>query len=149
MGKRQKIVNYPKAFACGMLEDGGRVLFLVGKERYGKKRLALPFVEIWGRGDPVSELGAAFEEQTGIDGQVHEVVFEGRYNAGSRKYKKWIPLLVFRVSAKRMRCRPSSEFAGFKWVSLKGALEKEKKKELFLEKWVSALLRKMAYHPRT
>ena len=76
-------------------------------------------------------------------GQVHESIFEGRYNAGSRKYKKWIPLLVFRVSAKRMQCKPSSEFSGFKWASLKGALEKEKKKELFLEKWVSGLLRKM------
>lgn len=126
-----------------MLEDGGRVLFLVGKERYGKNRLVLPFAEIWGRKDPVAELGAAFAEQAGVDGQVHEVIFEGRYNAGSRKYRKWIPLLVFRVTAKRMQCRPSSEFSGFKWASLKGALEKEKKKELFLEKWVSELLRKM------
>ena len=143
MGRRRKLVEYPKAFACAMLRDGGRVLFLVGKERYGRKRLVLPYVEIRGRRDPVAEINAAFAEQAGIDGQVHEVVFEGRYNAGSRKYKKWIPLLVFRVSAKRMQCRHSSEFSGFKWVSLKGALEKEKKRELFLEKWVSGLLRKM------
>jgi hypothetical protein len=149
MGRRQKIVNYPKAFACGMLEDGGRVLFLVGKERYGKNRLVLPSVEIWGRRDPVAELGAAFAKQAGIDGQVHEVIFEGRYNAGSRKYRKWIPLLVFRVTAKRMQCMPSSDFAGFRWVSLKGVLEKEKRKELFLEKWVSELLRGMKKHKET
>lgn len=143
MGRRRKLIDYPKAFACAMLEDGGRVLFLVGKERYGKKRLLLPNVEIRGRRDPVAEMGNIFAEQSGIDGQVHESIFEGRYNAGSRKYRKWIPLLVFKVSAKRMQAKPSSEFSGFKWVSLKGALEKEKKKELFLEKWVSTLIRKM------
>ncbi len=143
MGRRQKIINYPKAFACAMLEDGGRVLFLVGKERYGKKRLVLPSVEIMGRRDPVAEIGSVFAEQAGIDGQVHESIFEGRYNAGSRRYRKLIPLLVFRISAKRMQAKPSSDFAGFKWVSLKGALEKERKKELFLEKWVSALIRNM------
>lgn len=144
MGRRQKLVVYPKAFACGMLEDGGRVLFLVGKERQGKKRLALPHVKIMGRRDPVAELGAAFAEQSGIDGQVHEIIFEGEYNAGSRKYRKFIPLLVFRISAKRMQAKPSPEFEGFKWLGLKDALEKEKKKELVLEGWVYSLLRKMA-----
>ncbi len=141
MGRRQKLVEYPKAFACAMLEDGGRVLFLVGKEKYGKKRLVLPFVKIEGRRDPVAEIGKAFFEQSGIDGQVHEPLFEGRYNAGSRKYKKWIPLLGFRVSAKKMKCAPSPEFVGFRWLSIKDAQKKEKKKEIFLETWVSALLR--------
>ena len=146
MGRRRKLVVYPKAFACGMLEDGGRVLFLVGKETHGKKRLALPHVKIMGRKDPVAELGAAFAAQAGIDGQVHEVFFEGKYNAGSRKYKKFIPLLVFRVSAKRMQAKPSGEFEGFKWLSIRDALQKEKKKEVFLEGWVSALLREMIKH---
>lgn len=143
MGRRRKLVEYPKAFACAMLKDGGRVLFLVGKEKYGRKRLVLPNVEIRGRRDPVAEIGKAFFEQAGIDGQVHEVIFEGRYNAGSRKYKKWIPLLVFKVSAKRMQAKPSSAFSGFRWLGIKDALGKERKKEVFLEKWVSALLRKM------
>lgn len=142
MGRRKKPVTYPKAVACGMLEDGGRVLFLE-RERRGKKRLVLPFVKIWGGADPVSEIGKAFEEQAGIDGEIHEVIFEGSYNAGSRKYKKWIPLLVFRVTAKKMKCRPAEEFSGFRWVSLKDAKKREKKKELFFEKWVSALLGKV------
>jgi hypothetical protein len=143
MGRRRKPITYPKAFACGMLKDGGRALFLLGKERFGRKRLLLPFVKIMGRADPVSEIKEAFAEQTGIDGQVHEVVFEGRYNAGSRKYKKWIPLLVFKISAKRMQAKPSDGFAGFKWLGIKDALAKEKKKELFLERWVSELIRKI------
>ncbi len=143
MGKRRKIIVYPKAFACGMLKDGGRVLFLVGKERFGRKRLVLPHVKIIGREDAVARVGEAFLEQTGIDAQVHGIVFEGRYNAGSRKYKKWIPLLVFEVGAKRMQAKPSAEFEGFKWIGLKDALAKEKKRELFLEHWISALLREI------
>ncbi|MBN2122628.1 hypothetical protein JW721_06275 [Candidatus Micrarchaeota archaeon] len=144
MGRRRKLITYPKAFACGMLQDGGRVLFLVGKERFGRKRLLLPNVKINGREDAVAKIKEAFSEQAGIDAQVHEVIFEGGYNAGSRKYKKWIPLLVFEISAKRMQAKPSGEFEGFKWLGIKDALAKEKKKELFLEHWVSELIRKMA-----
>ena len=143
MGRRRPLLSPPKAFACAMLNDGGRILFLVQKERYGRKRLVLPWAKIEGRRDPVGEIGKAFLEQSGIDGQVHEPLFEGRYNAGSNKYKKWIPLLVFGVSAKKMQCVPSKEFEGFRWLSIKDALKKEKKKEIFLEKWVSALLRKI------
>jgi hypothetical protein len=144
MGRRRKLVVYPKAVACGMLEDGGRVLFLVGKERFGRKRLVLPHVKIMGREDAVSKVKEAFLEQAGIDAHVGGVLFEGRYNAGSRKYKKWVPLLVFEVGAKRMQARPSAEFGGFKWIRIKDALAKEKKRELFLEHWVSSLLRAMA-----
>jgi len=143
MGRRKPLLTYPKAFACAMLEDGGRVLFLVQKERYGKKRLVLPWAKVEGRRDPVSEISKAFVEQSGIDGQITEPIFEGRYNAGSNKYKKWIPLLVFGASAKKMKCAPSAEFEGFRWLSLRDAKDLEKKKEIFLEKWVSALLRKM------
>ncbi|MFP3950219.1 MAG: NUDIX domain-containing protein [Candidatus Micrarchaeia archaeon] len=142
MGRRKKPVTYPKAVACGMLEDGGRVLFLE-KERHGKKRLVLPFVKIRGGADPVSEIDRVFEEETGIDGEIHEVIFEGKYNAGSRKYKKWVPLLVFRVTAKKMKCSPAEKFSGFRWINLKDAKRQEKKKELFFEKWVSALLGKI------
>lgn len=127
-----------------MLKDGGRVLFLVGKERFGRKRLVLPFVKIMGRADPVSEIKKAFLEQAGIDAHVGGVLFEGRYNAGSRKYRKWVPLLVFEVGAKRMQAKPSSEFGGFKWLGIKDAMAREKKRVLFLEHWVSALLRAMA-----
>ncbi|MBD3390200.1 NUDIX domain-containing protein [Candidatus Micrarchaeota archaeon] len=142
MGRRKKPVTYPKAVACGMLEDRGRVLFLE-HERGGKKRLALPFVKIQGGDDPVSEINREFEEQTGIDGEIHEAIFEGKYNAGSRKYKKWVPLLVFKVTAKKMKCRPAEKFSGFRWIDLKKARTLEKKKELFFERWISALLGKM------
>jgi hypothetical protein len=144
MGRRRKLITYPKAFACGMLKDGGRALFLVGKERFGRRRLLFPNVRILGREDAVAKIKEAFLEQAGIDAQVHGVVFEGKYNAGSRKYKKWIPLLVFEISAKRMQAKPSGEFGGFRWLAVKDALAKEKKKELFLERWVSELLHKMA-----
>jgi hypothetical protein len=144
MGRRRKLIVYPKAVACGMLEDGGRVLFLVGKERFGRKRLVLPFVKIMGRADPVSEIKEAFLEHAGIDAHVGGVLFEGRFNAGSRKYKKWIPLLVFGVGAKKMQAKPSGDFSGFRWIGIKDALAKEKKRELFLEHWVSSLLGAMA-----
>lgn len=108
------------ALACAIIEDGGRVLFL--KRIEGERELLeLPCVLVEKGRNPVAELKEAVIRKTAIDAHVHEPVLEGKYNAGSRKKKKWIPALGFRVSAKNMSARVSPEFAGVKWISLEEA----------------------------
>jgi hypothetical protein len=108
----------PKALACGMLEDEGRVLFLVRTDERGVERLELPCVMVPSGRSPFAEIKTEFARQTGIDGQVHEIVLEGRHNAGTRKRKIWVPCLVFLVMARERRAKPANEFSGFKWLSL-------------------------------
>ncbi len=116
----------PKALACGMLEDNGRVLFLIRKDRHGTERIELPCITIFGAEDPVQKLTAEFRRQTGIDAEVCEIKMEKRYNAGSRKRKYWVPCLVFSMRAKQTKAVPAEEFSGFRWLSL----EKAKKMKL-------------------
>jgi len=106
----------PKALACGMLEDSGRVLFLERGDAHGVERLEMPCIEVFPGEDPVQRLAVEFRRQTGIDAQVHEIAYEGKHNAGSRKRKSWVPCLVFRVTAKSMRASPPPEFSGFRWL---------------------------------
>lgn len=113
-----------KALVVGLLEDNGRVLFLLARDAQGAESITLPSVLIES-GDPVSQLAEAFKQQTGIDGEVKETFFEGKWNAGSRKRKKNVPLLAYNVSAKSAKCTPSRQFAGFKWLPLKDALSKK------------------------
>ena len=115
----------PKCLACGMIEDEGRALFLKRKDEHGIERIELPCVLVVSGRSPVAEIKSEFARQTGIDGQIHEIVFESRHNAGSRKRRSWVPCLVFRFSAKSMRAKPASEFSGFKWLKLEDA-KKEK-----------------------
>ena len=114
----------PKALVCGMLEDSGRILFLKRKDRQGTERLEMPCLLTYS-GDPVSQLTETFREQTGIDGEVGEIAFETRHNAGSRKRKRFVPCLVFRIRAKGMRARPTPQFSGYKWLSLEDAKEEK------------------------
>lgn len=116
-----KMKPEPKALACGLLKDGGRMLFLLKRDAQGRGSVELPCVGIFGKEDPVLKLATEFRRQTGIDAQVHEVALEGRHNSGSRKRKKWIPALGFRMSAKEARAKPSSEFAGFAWLPMSEA----------------------------
>lgn len=111
----------PKALACGMLEDNGRVLFLVRADERGVERIELPSVVVPSGRSPVAEIRSEFLRQTGIDGEVHEAVLEGRHNAGSRKRRAWVPALVFKITAKQRNARPSAEFSGFRWLSLDDA----------------------------
>jgi hypothetical protein len=111
----------PKALACGMLEDEGRVLFLVRKDMNGAERLELPCTLVPSGRSPFADIKAEFERQTGIECQVHEIVKEGRYNSGSRKRRFTVPAIVFRISARTMRARPSAEFSGFKWLRMDDA----------------------------
>jgi hypothetical protein len=108
----------PKALACGMLEDEGRTLFLVRRDEHGTERIELPCVLAPSGRSPFAEIKGEFVRQTGIDGQVHEIVLEGRHNAGTRKRKIWVPCLVFRITARERRAKPASEFSGFRWLPL-------------------------------
>ena len=114
-----------KCLACGMIEDGGRVLFLKRKDRFGIERIELPCVLVVSGRSPVAEIKNEFNRQTGIDAQFHEIIIESKHNAGSRRRKSWIPCLVFKFSAKKMNAKPAQEFSGFKWMKLEDA-KKEK-----------------------
>lgn len=112
---------FPVALLAGMMEDNGRVLFLVKKNAAGEALLELPCALLFQGENPVSVLSLAFAQQTGIDGQVHEIAFERRHNAGSRKRKRWVPVLVFKVTAKERAVKPQAPFSGFRWIPLKDA----------------------------
>jgi hypothetical protein len=104
--------------ACGLLEDNGRALFLVSINKEKKERFLLPYDFVMPGEDPVSRIVEAFRLQTGIDAQAHEIAFEGRHNAGSRKRKLWVPAMAFHMTAKNARAIPSKAFSGFRWVPL-------------------------------
>jgi len=106
----------PTALACGLLEDGNRALFLCRKDALGVETLELPCALILAGDNPVSALTSEFRRQTGLDGQVHEVIMEGKHNIGSRKRKQLVPVLVFKVTAKAASARQSGEFSGFEWL---------------------------------
>jgi len=112
----------PKALACGMLEDGGRVLFLVRTDASGAERIEMPCALVPSGRSPFADIKEAFGRLTGIaDCQVHEIILEGRHNAGTRRGRFWVPCLIFRVSARNRSARPSQEFSGFRWLSLDDA----------------------------
>jgi hypothetical protein len=116
--KMAKLVHEepPVALACGILEDSRRALFLCRKTPLGVETVELPCVLLKKGDNPVSSLAAEFHRQTGIDGQVHRVLFEKKHNAGSKKRKYWIPVLAFEVTAKNTSAKPAKEFSGYKWI---------------------------------
>ena len=115
--------SFPKALACGMLRDNERILFLVRKDAHGTERIELPSVEISGEDDPVQILTAEFKRQTGIDAEIREIKMQKRYNAGSRKRKHWVTCIIFSMRAKNTKAKTSSEFSGFKWLTMEKAKE--------------------------
>ncbi len=106
----------PAAIAIGLLEDANRALFLCRKNNQGQETVELPSVILQKGENPVAALTSDFRRQTGIDGQVHEILFERKHNAGSRKRRIFVPALVFRVTAKNSACRPAPEFSGYRWL---------------------------------
>ncbi len=110
-------IPQPAALAAGLLEDGGRALFLVRRNLRGLDTVELPCVLLFKGENPVAGLAGAFRQQTGIDPQVHEILFEKRHNAGSRKRRNWVPVLVFRITAKSASAKPSKEFADYRWIA--------------------------------
>jgi len=107
----------PAALACGLLEDGQRALFLVRRGREGEELLEIPCVEVARGENPVAALCGAFRRQTGIDAQVHGILFERKHNAGTRRRRAAVPALVFRLTAKSHSAAPSPEFCGFRWLA--------------------------------
>jgi len=81
----------------------------------------MPCVLVFSGRNPLAELSGEFTRQTGIDAQIHDILFESKFNVGSRKRKQWIPVLVFKITAKSMRANPAAEFSGFKWLKVEDA----------------------------
>lgn len=127
-----------KALACGMLEDGGRVLFLLRRDASGAERIELPCVLVPSGRSPFAEISAEFRRQTGIDAQIHEITLESRFNAGSRKRRSFVPVLVFKVTARERYAKPSGEFSGFRWLSMEDALGQRMTRNL---EWLRNALR--------
>jgi len=123
MGRRKVLTGtpLPKALACGMLEDNGRVLFLVRRDMNGTERIEMPCILVASGRSPFAEIKSFFQKATGIDAEIHEIALEGRYNAGSRKRRNMVPVLAFRVSARNRTTRPMAGFSGFRWLSLDDA----------------------------
>ena len=114
--KKSQLPLPPSALAAGLLEDGQRALFLLRTDRLGIETLELPCILLQKGENPVASLTSEFRRQTGIDAQVHEVLFERRHNAGTRKRKVFVPVLVFKVTAKSPSCHPAAEFSGYRWL---------------------------------
>ena len=109
----------PVALAVGLLEDSNRALFLFRKNTLGIETIELPCILLQKGENPVAALTSEFKRQTGIDAQVHEVLFERRHNIGSRKRKVFVPVLVFKITARNATAKPASEFSGYKWLEKK------------------------------
>ena len=115
--KRASTPQLPSALACGLLEDGERALFLAKKNALGEEMLEIPCMEVMAGENPVAALSAAFRAQTGMDAEVHEIIFQRRHNIGTRKRRAFIPALVFKLTSKSHAVRPSPEFCGYRWLS--------------------------------
>lgn len=112
-----------QVLVAGALEDQGRFIFV--KRKAGEvETVELPQVLIPQGSDPVRALAGVFLAQLGIDAHVHEPIHEARHNAGSRKSKRWIPVLVFRVTAKNPRAKPAPGL-GYTWISIDDARKKK------------------------
>jgi hypothetical protein len=47
---------------------------------------------------------------------VHEIIYQRRHNAGTRKRRAIIPALIFKLTAKSHSVKVSGEFSGYKWL---------------------------------
>lgn len=115
----------PVALAIGLLQDGGRAFFLKQQDYDGTERIGLPFVLLLKGQDPVAKLAEAFIEQTGIDGYVQDTAFESTHNVGSRKRKKFIPVIAFNIGTKNASAKPAERFTGYAWMPLDAAKQKK------------------------
>ncbi len=120
----------PSALACGLLEDGERALFLCRKNKDGVETVELPCCLLFKGENQVARIVEEFRRQTGIDAQAHEVLFERRYNAGTRKRKLFIPVLVFKLTAKSHAAKPAAEFTGYKWLTSDGLAGQKRARNL-------------------
>lgn len=124
-----------KALVCGLLEDDGRVLFLKKIEN-GLEKIELPSIIVPSGRSEFAQIKEKFFLMTGIDGQVGDIIFQSTYNAGTRKRKNLVPCLVFRISARTKRAKPSEEFSGFVWLKISDVIKLKKTKKL---EWLNYL----------
>jgi hypothetical protein len=120
MARELRDKTKPTALACALLEDGGRALFLVRRDAQGREKLELPNALVFPGDDPAATATGALRVQAGIDGYSKGEGFEARHNAGSRRNKAWVPVLVFRMDAKNKSARPAGGLSA-KWVPLDAA----------------------------
>jgi len=112
-----KTQKAPKFLAAGFLKDSNRVLFLCTADERGLL-FELPCVVVFEGEEPVSALSAFFMNYLGIDAEIKDILFQSRYNSGSRKRKAWTPVLLFSVDAKKKNARVSAPYRSAKWVPL-------------------------------
>ncbi|MFA6907266.1 MAG: NUDIX domain-containing protein [Candidatus Micrarchaeia archaeon] len=117
--KRQPLLQAPTGMAAGLLEDGERALFLVRKSVLGEELFEVPCAELMAGENPVAAVAAAFRQQAGIDAEVHDILFQKKHNAGTRKRRAIIPVLVFKVTAKSHAVRAAPGFSGYRWLAPK------------------------------
>jgi len=122
--RKRALPPAPQAIAAGLLEDGERALFLARKNSLGVELLEIPCVEVMAGENPVAAIVAAFRQQTGIDAEAHEIIFQRKHNAGTRKRRALVPVLAFRLTAKSHSVKPSPEFSGYRWLAPKDMLGK-------------------------
>ena len=127
---RQRVLTGTPIIKCltiGALEDGGRYLFLLRRLPNGSETVELPSIIVPSGKSPTASIREEFERQTGItDIIVNEIIVEARYNAGSRKRKNFVPVLVFGITARNRSAKPPApEFAGFQWMKIQDAKNKK------------------------
>jgi hypothetical protein len=127
--RKRALPPVPVALAIGLLDDGDRALFLVRTDEKGEERLEMPCVEVMGGENPVAALSSAFRAQTGIDAQVHEILYQKKHNAGTRKRRAIVPALIFKLTAKSHSVRAPPEFSGYKWLEQKDLMGKKLSKK--------------------
>jgi len=122
--RRQLLAVHPESLACALIEDGGRVLFLVSRSRDGREELSLPSILLKKGEDPVSSLAAAVRAQTGIDAHVQSPVLQGMFNSGSKRNRKLIAAIAFSVTSKSYSAKPGAGFTSAVWLKAEDAKAK-------------------------
>jgi hypothetical protein len=117
--RMRKYQPRPQMLACGALEDNGRYLF-IKKIEGGIEKFGLPCALLQPGSNPVEALAAVFREQLGIDAHVGESIHEARHNAGTRRIRHFIPVLVFRIATKNASAKPAPGL-GVAWMRLEDA----------------------------
>ncbi len=114
----------PRALICGLLENGGKALFLLRKDEDGKERIELPWIYGTIAADPVGAIGEAFRKQTSIKVHAGEIIYEGKEDIGEEGRPDIVPVLVFAMIADRKPMEepyPASGYSGFLWLSMEEA----------------------------
>lgn len=124
--KKLKTSSLPLALVSGLLEDSGRYFFIIRKLQNGKEKtetLDLLSVKLEKGNEPTLFLKEEFRDLFNMEVSVDQIIYEAKTNAGSKKHKSFVPLLVFKVEARNRTARISESaiakgVVGYKWLSL-------------------------------